>query len=125
MLLDKLKKILPNDGNGYPKDFQHIIQNLYPDSDPNEKIIKFIWDAYNYSTEAHKGQLRRSGEPYFTHCSAVGIILSQWKMDANTIAAGLMHDVIEDTDASRKDMVDNFGEEIAELEKLENLMRPK
>ena len=38
-----------------------------------------------------------SGEPYFTHCSAVGIILSQWKMDARTIAAGLMHDVIEDT----------------------------
>ncbi len=115
MLLDKLKKILPNDGNGYPKDFQHIIQNLYPDSDPNEKIIKFIWGAYNYSTNAHKGQLRHSGEPYFTHCSAVGIILSQWKMDAITIAAGLMHDVIEDTDASRKDMVDNFGEEIAEL----------
>ena len=115
MLVDKLKKILPNDGTVYPKDFQTIIQNLYSDSDPNEEIIKFVWDAYQYSKNAHEGQLRRSGEPYFTHCSAVGIILSKWKMDARTISAGLMHDIIEDTDSSRKDMIDKFGEEIAEL----------
>ena len=115
MLLDKLKKILPINGNVYPKDFQTIVQNLYSDSDPNEEIIKFVWDAYQYSKNAHEGQLRRSGKPYFTHCSAVGIILSKWKMDARTISAGLMHDIIEDTDSSRKDMVDKFGEEIAEL----------
>ena len=115
MLLEKLKKILPKDGKKYPEDFQEIIQNLSPESDPNEEIITFIWDAYSFSKNAHKGQLRQSGEPYFTHCSSVGILLSQWKMDPRTIAAGLMHDVIEDTDISRKDLVDKFGEEIADL----------
>jgi GTP pyrophosphokinase len=115
MLLEKLKKILPNFGNDYPKDFQKIIENLYKDSEPNENIIKFIWDAYIYSKDAHEGQLRRSGEPYFTHCSAVGIILSEWQMDSRTIAAGLMHDIIEDTESSREDVINKFGEEIAEL----------
>ena len=116
MLLDKLKKILPdNNGNDYPKDFQQIIKNLYPESVPDEAAIIFIWEAYCFSKKAHEGQMRRSGEPYFTHCSSVGIILSEWKMDTRTIAAGLMHDVIEDTEMSRNDMVDKFGEEIAEL----------
>jgi GTP pyrophosphokinase len=116
MLLDKLKKILPNNnGNDYPKDFQQIIKNLYPESVPDEEAITFIWEAYRFSKKAHEGQMRRSGEPYFTHCSSVGIILSEWKMDTRTIAAGLMHDVIEDTEMSRNDMVDKFGEEIAEL----------
>ena len=59
--------------------------------------------------------MRRSGEPYFTHCSSVGVILSEWKMDSKTIAAGLLHDVIEDTDISRANMIEKFGEEIADL----------
>jgi len=115
MLLDKLKKILPSTGSDYPKDFQNIIQNLYPDLNPDKEVVKFVWDAYSYSKIAHEGQFRQSGEPYFIHCSAVGIILSEWQMDALTIAAGLMHDIIEDTDYSREDMVGKFGEEIAEL----------
>ena len=115
MLLDKLKKILPNEDSNYPKDFQKIIQNLYSDTEPNEDIVKFIWEAYCYSKQAHEGQLRKSGKPYFTHCSAVGIILSEWKMDAWTISAGLMHDVIEDTKSTREDVVEKFGEVIAEL----------
>ena len=90
MLLDKLKDILPNDDNNYPKDFRIIINNLYDDVNPKEEVIKLIWDAYRYSKKAHEGQLRKSGEPYFTHCAAVGRILSEWKMDAWTISAGLM-----------------------------------
>ena len=115
MLLEKLKKILPNNGNEYPKEFRQIIKNIYLESDPDKEAVNFIWEAFRYSKNAHKGQKRRSGEPYFTHCASVGIILSEWKMDTRTIAAGLMHDVIEDTDVSRNDMVDKFGEEIAEL----------
>ena len=115
MLLDKLKNILPGEGNEYPKDFRKIIQNLYPESDPDEEIISFVWDAYKFSKNAHEGQLRRSGEPYFTHCSSVGVILSEWKMDSKTIAAGLLHDVIEDTNISRNDMIEKFGEEITDL----------
>ena len=88
MLLDKLKKILPNNnGNDYPKDFKQIIKNLYPESVPDGEAITFIWEAYRFSKKAHEGQMRRSGEPYFTHCSSVGIILSEWKMDTRTIAA--------------------------------------
>ena len=115
MLIQKLKNILPNNGNEYPKDFQIIINNIYSDSDPDELIVKSIWNSYNYSMNAHKGQLRKSGEPYFNHCSAVGIILSEWKMDYRTISAGLMHDVIEDTSCSYQEMADNFDKEIAEL----------
>ena len=115
MLLDKLKNILPKEGNEYPKDFRKIIQNLYLESDPDEEIISFVWDAYKFSKNAHEGQLRRSGEPYFTHCSSVGVILSEWKMDFKTIAAGLLHDVIEDTNISRNDMIEKFGEEITDL----------
>ena len=46
MLLEKLKKVLPNEGNKYPEDFQEIIQNLSPESDPNEEIITFIWATF-------------------------------------------------------------------------------
>ena len=79
MILDKLKKILPTSEIAYPNDFKKIISNIFPEDDPDAEVVKFVWEAYNYSKEAHKGQLRRSGEPYFTHCSAVGIILSEWK----------------------------------------------
>ena len=115
MLLEKLKKILPNNGNEYPKEFRQIIKNIYLESDPDKEAVNFIWEAFIFSNNAHEGQKRQSGEPYFTHCASVGIILSEWKMDTRTIAAGLMHDVIEDTDVSRNAMVDKFGEEIAEL----------
>ena len=115
MLLDKLKKILPYDIDEYPKDFHKIVNNLFPDSEPDKDDISFIWEAYSYSKNAHKGQMRKSGEPYFSHCVSVGTILSEWKMDSRTVAAGLMHDVIEDTKMSRDDMVNKFGEEIAGL----------
>ena len=115
MLLDKLKKILPYDVSEYPKEFHKIVNNLYSESDPVKEDIAFIWEAYSFSKEAHKGQKRRSGEPYFSHCVSVGTILSEWKMDSRTIAAGLMHDVIEDTEKSRDDMIEKFGQEIADL----------
>ncbi len=115
MLLDKIKSILPHNNNDYPVDFQKIIQNLYPTSEPDDDKVLFIWDAYCFSQDAHAGQLRHSGKPYFTHCSSVGVILSQWKMDSRTIAAGLLHDVIEDTEISRTDIVEKFGEEVTAL----------
>ena len=115
MLLDKLKSILPHDDSDYPLDFQKIIKNLYSEIEPDDDKVLFIWDAYCFSRDAHGDQLRRSGKPYFTHCASVGITLSKWKMDSRTIAAGLLHDVIEDTGISRDDMVEKFGEEVTEL----------
>ena len=115
MLLEKLKKILPNSDKEYPVEFQNIIDNLYPKSEPEDDKVLFIWDAYCFSKKAHDGQLRKSGKPYFTHCASVGVTLSKWNMDASTIAAGLLHDVIEDTEITREKMVEKFGIEVTEL----------
>jgi len=115
MLLDKLKNILPHNDTSYPVDFQKIIQNLYPTSEPDDEKVVFIWNAYLFSQNAHAGQKRHSGKPYFTHCSSVGVTLSDWKMDYKTIAAGLLHDVIEDTEISREEMVEKFGIEVTDL----------
>ena len=115
MLLEKLKKILPNNDNGYPLEFQKIIKNLYSSLSPDDENVCFIWNAYLFSQKAHEGQKRHSGKPYFTHCSSVGVTLSEWKMDSKTIAAGLLHDVLEDTEVSRKEMIDVFGEEVTNL----------
>ena len=115
MLIDKIKNILPSDGSEFPPDFQKIIQNLNYEAESDQNDINFIWGVYQFSMKAHKGQKRRSGAPYFTHCSSVGVILSDWKMDVKTISAGLLHDVIEDTEITRSNMVDQFGEEITDL----------
>lgn len=71
--------------------------------------------AYDYGKKAHEGQKRMSGEPYFTHCIATAKILARQGMDAKTIAAGLMHDVLEDTEVSEEDMRKNFGDDIVFL----------
>ena len=49
MLLEKLKKILPNNGNEYPKEFRQIIKNIYLESDPDKEAVTFIWEAFEYS----------------------------------------------------------------------------
>ena len=77
--------------------------------------IDIIEKAYNFASEAHKSQKRESGEPYIIHPIDVAEILAELGMDTNTIAAGLLHDVLEDTDCTYKEMSDMFNEEIASL----------
>ncbi|MCH7690054.1 MAG: bifunctional (p)ppGpp synthetase/guanosine-3',5'-bis(diphosphate) 3'-pyrophosphohydrolase [candidate division Zixibacteria bacterium] len=77
--------------------------------------IPLIRKAYEFSDTAHQGQKRISGEPFVEHCLEVAFILAEQHMDSTTIAAGLVHDVVEDTDATIKDLNAEFGEEIAEL----------
>lgn len=77
--------------------------------------IDIIEKAYNFASEAHKSQRRESGEPYIIHPIDVAEILAELGMDTNTIAAGLLHDVLEDTDCTYKEMSDMFNEEIASL----------
>ena len=71
--------------------------------------------AYDFAREAHRSQKRASGEPYFIHPCAVAEILVDLGLDAETIAAALLHDVIEDTSATEDTVRENFGEEVLSL----------
>ena len=71
--------------------------------------------AYDYAKNAHANQKRASGEPYFIHPCAVADILMDLGLDAATIAAALLHDVIEDTDATAEDIKREFGDEVLGL----------
>ncbi|NMB27751.1 MAG: bifunctional (p)ppGpp synthetase/guanosine-3',5'-bis(diphosphate) 3'-pyrophosphohydrolase [Tissierellia bacterium] len=86
------------------------IEQYNPNADV-EQIIK----AYNFTESAHEGQFRNSGERYFVHPYNVAMILADLNMDATTIVAGLLHDVIEDTSITYEVIVSEFGEEVANL----------
>ena len=81
----------------------------------SEDSLALITKAYNYANEKHEGQFRKSGDPYIIHAIAVGYILATIHGGPKTIAAGLLHDVMEDCDVSRETMVEEFGEEITTL----------
>ncbi len=89
-----------------------IKASRYPWRGEQEKLIR---EAYKFAKEAHEGQLRRSGEPYINHCLHAAKTLAMTGMDATTIAAGLLHDVPEDTSVSIEAVEDAFGEEVAYL----------
>ena len=78
----------------------------------NEKLIR---EAYSYGLAMHEGQTRHSGEPYFSHPIEVAAILTEQQLDDATIITALLHDTIEDTKASYKEVSDRFGAEIALL----------
>ena len=77
--------------------------------------VKLVRNAFYFSYEAHKEQLRKSGEPYFEHPLEVAMILTELKMDYVTIAAALLHDVAEDTGVSIEEVQEKFGREVASL----------
>ncbi len=74
-----------------------------------------VYRAYLLGARAHEGQSRVSGEPYISHPVAVARILSEMRMDANSIIAAILHDVIEDTPTLKQNLVDELGEEVADL----------
>ena len=76
---------------------------------------KLISRAYEFAKSQHEGQLRKSGEPYIIHPVQVAYILSTLGLDDSTICAALLHDVVEDTNVTKKDIIEKFGEEIAEM----------
>jgi len=81
----------------------------------SEDDITLIKSAYNFAAQAHRGQKRITGEPYLEHPLQTAFILAQMKLDAKTIAAGLLHDVPEDTKYKLADIKKIFGEDIAFL----------
>lgn len=77
--------------------------------------IELIGHAYDVAEEMHRGQLRKSGEPYLIHPMAVAEILADLGMDEETIVAGLLHDVVEDTSYTEEELIVDFGEDVAML----------
>ena len=77
---------------------------------------KLVEKAWNFAAKAHEGQFRKSGEPYFTHPSLVASILTELMIDPPTIAAGLLHDTVEDCEGITLDTIrQEFGSEVADL----------
>ncbi len=81
--------------------------------DPAE--VERIKAAYAYAARAHANQKRMSGEAYITHPLAVAGAVVEWRMDGDAIAAALLHDVLEDTGATKRELAEKFGKEVAEL----------
>jgi GTP pyrophosphokinase len=77
--------------------------------------LDLIKKAYVYSAKVHQGQIRKSGEPYLVHPLEVAGLLAELKLDESSIVTGLLHDTIEDTLATKADVAELFGTEIAEL----------
>tara|TARA_B000000557_G_scaffold264412_1_gene269700 strand:+ start:817 stop:2973 length:2157 start_codon:yes stop_codon:yes gene_type:complete len=109
---DNLLRLPPN----FYKSLKSFISN---------KDIKKIQKAYSLAFYAHEGQERRDGSKYITHPIAVANILLDLKMDTDSICAALMHDVLEDCDVNKKDLIKLFGDDVAEIvdgvSKLSNL----
>ncbi len=93
-----------------PEDIAQSLIDINPKLD-RELLIKTLI----FAIDAHKGQLRKSGEPYVVHPTNVGKTLAELKMDTTVIAAGFLHDVVEDSEYSTEEIEEKFGTEIAEM----------
>ena len=101
----------------------NCVRKYHPSDD-----ISMIERAYSVASEAHKEQFRKSGEPYIVHPLNVAIILAGLELDKETIVAGILHDVVEDTPMTDEQLRDGFGDDVAQLvdgvTKLEKLPMP-
>lgn len=86
------------------------VKSYYPDAK-----LDLIIKAYHFAKEAHEGQFRDSGEPFFNHPFSVACVLADLELDMDTIAAGLLHDVIEDTEVTHDELKAEFGVQILAL----------
>ena len=80
-----------------------------------EGVEEQISRAYSVAHAAHRGQVRKSGEPFVYHPLATGAILAELRLDATTISAALLHDVLEDTEMTKAELAEQFGDEVAEI----------
>ncbi len=92
------------------EDILNRMERYRPDLD--EDLIRH---AYVFAANRHQGQIRRSGEPYFTHPLAVAWILADMELDEETVSAGLLHDLLEDTKTTVDEIGEEFGPQVARL----------
>ncbi|NWF68908.1 MAG: bifunctional (p)ppGpp synthetase/guanosine-3',5'-bis(diphosphate) 3'-pyrophosphohydrolase [Chloroflexi bacterium] len=95
-----------------PVNLQSLLAN-FPDLSLGDRML--IERAYYKAETAHAGQVRKSGEPYFIHCVAVAQILADMRLDAEAIAAALMHDIVEDTPVTIDDLRAEFGQNVSSM----------
>ena len=81
---------------------------------PNEDV-SLIRKAWEFCVQHHEGQMRASGEPYIVHPLEVAEVLVEMKMDATAIAAGFLHDAVEDTPATSENIAAEFGDQVAHI----------
>ena len=79
------------------------------------KDISLVREAYRFSDQAHLGQFRSSGSPYITHPIAVAEICAGWKLDADALCAALLHDVMEDQGITKQELLEKFGNDVADM----------
>src|SRR5688572_7333689 len=91
-------------------DILEKVKSYHPTADTD-----LINKAYVYSARMHEGQLRKSGDPYFIHPVSVANIIADMRLDAASVCAALLHDVVEDTGATERDIAQLFGDEVAFL----------
>ncbi len=96
-----------------PETMEELLERL--EGHYTDEEISLIKKAYEFSEKAHEGQVRRSGEPYIAHPLSVAAILSDLKLDYATVATGLLHDTVEDTDVTLDNISEKFGENVAHL----------
>jgi GTP pyrophosphokinase len=92
------------------EDVERKVERYHPDAD-----LDLLRRAYIFSAMMHKDQVRASGEPYLMHPLSVAALLADMKLDVETVSTGLLHDVVEDTLATVKDISDKFGPKVAHL----------
>lgn len=108
------KKPAPING-GYPLHTFEEVEDIYKTYIFNKKDLEDIRKAYDFIIEKHKNQFRKSGEPYYHHLIEVAYILASLKTGPSTIIAGLLHDVVEDTETTVEDIEKIWGSDIAKI----------
>src|SRR5574344_13733 len=103
--------VLPN--GGYPMHSFEELKELFYTYIKNPEDRKMVEDAYHLADEKHKGALRKSGEPYIHHPIEVAYILAELQSGPETLASGLLHDTVEDTDLTIEDIRKSFGDDVA------------
>ena len=112
-----LSKFVPFLVGEFPKQFLELLNGVTHHEQLSEDDLKTeLWNAYEFGSRYHEGQKRISGDSYFeSHCVEVAKILASWNMDHITIIGGMLHDTIEDTNATFEEIEENFGLDVANL----------
>ena len=93
--------------------FQHLLDTLHANRPADD--LELVRSAWLFCMQQHEGQKRASGEPYIIHPLEVAQLLAEMQMDSTAIAAGLLHDAVEDTDVSSPEIARRFGEQVAHI----------